>query len=171
MSERSAADAHTPSFEWLAFDPGLPGTDGSVTNAIAEAPGAVARDETGRALALHFAPSRWLLPAPDVRWLGALSAAAAQGRGALTDVTGRWRSIDVPTGADPAARDAHPLRAGVPLDSILRGRDAASLWVFDCPVLIARRTAAEFEIWVEASYEASFREMLATIGDRFPTGR
>lgn len=165
MSEHCAADAQAPNFEWFAFEPGLPAPEESATNGIAAAPGAVARDEHGRALALHFAPARWLLLSPAARWLGVLSAAAARGRGVLSDVTGRWRYIEISMGADRAGRTDHPLSAGAPLDMILRERDVASLLVFDCPVLIARRAAAGFEVWVEASYEASFREMLAKIGD------
>jgi hypothetical protein len=127
--------APAPCFEWCSFEGGLPLAD------------------RGDAYALHHAPVRWLLPNLSAAGLSALSEAAAAGRGALTEVTGRWQLIHIPQ---------HLLSAALPLDLMLQGRDVAALWLFDSPVLVSRRAAA-IEVWVEASYASSLRALLATL--------
>ena len=66
--------------------------------------------------------------------------------------------------ASSAGRDPsfHPLSAALPLELVLAGREAAITWVFDCPVIIVRRNT-HTGVLVEASYEHSFRAMLATL--------
>lgn len=171
MSELTAAITPSPCFEWVAFAGGLPGVNGredqpaplrpgAVESSTAGLrPGAVIRDQGG-VLGLHYAPTRWLIPEPDVTLLTALKEAQSSGQGLLTDVTGRWRVLRA-SAAKPSAvlqpPMPHALSAGMPVELYLRGRDVAALWLFDCPVLVVRGDS-NFEIWVEASYEAGFRD-------------
>lgn len=115
-------------------------------------PGAVQRDASGLALLLHFAPGRFLAPAPTremERHLGALQAA---GVGALFDVDGKWQEF-VFTG--PGAERV--LSYSINLSQVLGNRDCAAVHLFDCPTVLARRADA-FDVWVEGSYAAAFRE-------------
>jgi hypothetical protein len=50
------------------------------------------------------------------------------------------------------------------LPPVLRtpGRDCAALHLFDCPAVLSRRGGG-FEVWVEASYAAAFREVLGEL--------
>jgi sarcosine oxidase gamma subunit len=120
-------------FEWVAFDGAGAGTD----------------------LALGVAPARWLVVAPPEAWLKERGQAEKAGRGALFDVSGRWVPVDL-------AHNPDTVNAAVPLDVILRDRDVASTWIFDCPVLIVRCTG-EVRLLVEASYAHSLRAMLARL--------
>jgi sarcosine oxidase gamma subunit len=122
-----------PAFEWIAFDGAGAGTD----------------------IALGVAPARWLVVAPPRAWLEERELAEKAGRGALIDVSGRWVPVDL---------DRHPqaLDAAAPVDLILRDREVASLWIFDCPVLIVR-CKGETRLLVEASYAHSLRAMLARL--------
>jgi sarcosine oxidase gamma subunit len=122
-----------PAFEWIAFD----GTDAA----------------TGMALAI--APARWLVVAPQESWLEDRALAEKAGRGALIDVSGRWVPVDLD-------RNPKALDAAASVDLILRDREVASLWIFDCPVLIVR-CDGEIRLLVEASYAHSLRAMLARL--------
>jgi sarcosine oxidase gamma subunit len=120
-------------YEWIAFD------------------GADARSD----IALAIAPARWLVVAPEQAWLAARAQDAEAGRGALVDVSGRWVPVDI-------AQDSPALSAAAPLELYLRDRDVASLWIFDCPVLVVRCNG-EIRLSVEASYAHSLRAMLARL--------
>ena len=109
-----------PAWEWVAFDGALPG------------------EPRGAGTALHIGPARWLLVAPGEPWLEELAAAGRRGQGALTDVSGRWVPVEFPADETDGGA-AHPLAAAVPLELVLRDRDVAALWAFDCPVLVVRR--------------------------------
>jgi sarcosine oxidase gamma subunit len=122
-----------PAFEWVAFD----GAD------------------AGTGIALKVAPARWLVVAPEESWLAERAQAQHAGRGTLIDVSGRWIAVDI-------AQDSRALSAGAPLELILRDRDVASLWIFDCPVLIVR-CSGEIRVLAEASYAHSLRAMLARL--------
>jgi sarcosine oxidase gamma subunit len=122
-----------PAFEWIAFD----GADAATDIAIA------------------IAPARWLVVAPQESWLKDRARAEEAGRGALTDVSGRWVPVDL-------ERNPRALDAAAPVDLILRDREVASLWIFDCPVLIVRCNG-EIRALVEASYAHSLRAMLARL--------
>jgi|HubBroStandDraft_5_1064220.scaffolds.fasta_scaffold142312_2 hypothetical protein len=122
-----------PAFEWIAFDGADAATD----------------------IALAIAPARWLVVAPQASWLDDREQAEKAGRGALTDVSGRWVPVDLD-------RNPHALDAAAPVDLILRDREVASLWIFDCPVLIVRCNG-EIRLLVEASYAHSLRAMLARL--------
>jgi sarcosine oxidase gamma subunit len=127
----------TALYEWIAFTAGLP-----------------AGMEPAPQRALPIAPARWLLVDPDPADLDACAASAAADAGALIDVSGRWSRV--------ALDDPWPLRAGIALDLVLRGREAAAAWIFDCPVLLARRGDG-IDCWVESSYSASFAAMLERV--------
>jgi sarcosine oxidase gamma subunit len=122
-----------PAFEWVAFD----GAD------------------AGSGLALGVAPARWLVVAPPESWLEERAHAEKAGRGALIDVSGRWVPVDL-------AGNPDAVNAAAPSDVILRERDVASLWIFDCPVLLVRCNG-ETRLLVEASYAHSLRAMLARL--------
>ena len=130
-----------PAYEWVAFDTRLPGVP------------------RGAGAPLHIGPARWLLIAPQDAWLDVLHTAELGGRGALTEVTGRWVAVEF--AATGAAAD-HPLTAALPLDIVLAGREATLAWVFDCPVIVVRRNG-RIGVLVEASYEHSFRSALETL--------
>ena len=133
-----------PAYEWVAFDGRLPGVP------------------RGAGAPLPIGPARWLLIAPQETWLEVLHTAELGSRGVLTEVTGRWVAVEFPVADGTAAVRPHPLTAALPLERVLDGREAAITWVFDCPVVIVRRNA-EIGVLVEASYEHSFRAMLATL--------
>ena len=122
-----------PAYEWVAFDGADAGTD----------------------LALGVAPVRWLVVAPQEPWLTERAQAQKDGRGILTDVSGRWVPVDI-------AEDSRGLSAAAPLELILLDKDVASLWIFDCPVLIVRCNG-EIRVLAEASYVHSLRAMLARL--------
>jgi len=128
-----------PAYEWVAFDGRLPGVP------------------RGAGAPLHIGPARWLLIAPQESWLEVLQAAELGGHGALTEVSGRWVAVEFAAGGG-----AHPLSAALPLERVLADREAATTWAFDCPVIIVRRNS-HIGVLVEASYEHSFRAMLATL--------
>jgi sarcosine oxidase gamma subunit len=136
-----------PTYEWVTFDGRLPGVP------------------RGAGAPLHIGPARWLLIAPQEAWLAVLHTAEQGGRGCLTDVTGRWIAVEFEapgTNAPQMPSAAHPLSAALPLDRVLAQREAAVAWVFDCPVIVVRRNG-RVGVLVEASYEHSFRAMIATL--------
>src|ERR1700722_20395968 len=133
-------------------------------------PGAVQRDtdigastgtddgsSTGRAVLLHFAPSRFLAPAPTPDTERRLLALQAAGVGVLFDVEGKWQAFALTA---PGAERA--LSSTIDLTQALGGRDCAALHLFDCPAILSRRGAG-FEVWVEASYAVAFREVLSEL--------
>jgi hypothetical protein len=128
-------------YEWIAFEGDLPA-------------------HAGARVVLHHAPGRWLLLGPDEHCLRELRAVEAAGTGALIEVSARWEPIEWPQTHMTLAD--HPLNAAAPLDLVLQGRDVASLWMFDCPVLLTR-SGVHIGVWVEASYASSFRAMLARL--------
>jgi sarcosine oxidase gamma subunit len=115
-------------------------------------PGAVRRDPSGRATLLHFAPGRFLVPAPTADVVRQLEALQATRAGALFDVDGKWQAF-VLTG--PAAERV--LASTVDLTQVLSDRDCAALRLFDCPAILAPRPNA-FDVWVESSYASAFRD-------------
>ena len=116
--------------------------------------GAVRRNTATRAVLLHFAPGRWLMPDPDADIAARLGAHVDAGVGVLIDVTGKWRGITLSGGDMPRV-----LASSVAVDVVLAARDCAALWLFDCPVILARDDAT-FDLWVQSSYAPS---LLATI--------
>ena len=133
-------------------------------------PGAVQRDtdigvgtnidsgsSTGRAALLHFAPGRFLAPAPTPDTERRLLALQAAGAGALFDVEGKWRAFALTA---PGAERA--LSSTIDLAQALGGRDCAALHLFDCPAILSRRGGG-FELWIEASYAVALHEVLSEL--------
>jgi len=130
---------------------------GSATADLPAPPGAVQRDGEGRAALLHFAPGRFLAPAPGADLIRHLDALAAAGVGAVFNVTGKWRSIEVAgTGAERL------LAAGVDVATVLGHRECAAVQLLDCPVVLTRSSAG-FELMVQASYATDLAASLERI--------
>ena len=124
------------------------------------AAGAVSRSPSGGAALLHFAPGRWLAPDPEAGLAARLDALVNAGAGLLADVTGKWQSITL-----PHAGAARVLAAGVALDAVLAERGCAALWLFDCPVVLAR-AGERFDLWVQSSYAPSLIAALESVRTR-----
>jgi sarcosine oxidase gamma subunit len=134
---------------------------GAAAAELPASPGAVRRDtdvgsdsSTGRAVLLHFAPGRFLAPAPTPDTERRLLALQGAGVGAVFDVEGKWQAFALTA---PGAERA--LSSTIDLAQALGGRDCAALHLFDCPAVLSRRSGG-FEVWVEASYAVAFREVL-----------
>jgi len=109
----------------------------------------------GQQVALHFAPGRWLLPESSVELIRAFEASPAA---TLVDVDGKYRRILIGGGAAGPA-----LSSTIALDSVLAGRDCAAVTLFDCPAILGRAAplwGEGYEVWVHASYLASFTAAL-----------
>jgi sarcosine oxidase gamma subunit len=144
--------------EFKAFE--FPLTDAAAAE-LPASPGAVQRgtdvgsdSSTGRAVLLHFAPGRFLAPAPTPDTERRLLALQGAGVGAIFDVEGKWQAFALTA---PGAERA--LSSTIDLAQALGGRDCAALHLFDCPAVLSRRGGG-FEVWVEASYAVAFREVL-----------
>lgn len=146
-----------PCYEWVGF-----GAANAALGLDAATPGGATRHADGRPLALHIAHERWLIPDPTAALLDALAAIGRDG--VLTDVTGKWIEFSLPGAAK--AID-HPVRLAFGYEQVFEARTCASLMLFDCPVVIVR-DEADLTLWLEASYEHSFRAALALIGMRLP---
>jgi hypothetical protein len=133
---------------------------GAAAAELPASPGAVQRDTdvgAGRAVLLHFAPGRFLAPAPTADTERRLLALQAAGVGALFDVEGKWQAFALTA---PGAERA--LSSTIDLAQALGGRDCAALHLFDCPAILSRRGGG-FEVWVEASYAVAFGEVLGEL--------
>ena len=114
-------------------------------------PGAVRRDAQQQPALLHFAPARWLAPAPAPELRRLLGNAAAAG--SLIDARGKWVTVDI-TGAGAARL----LACTLDIEAVLSSRDCAAVTLFDCPAIVARIPQG-FRLWVQSSYAA---HLLAT---------
>jgi sarcosine oxidase gamma subunit len=112
---------------------------------------------TGRAVLLHFAPGRFLAPAPTPDTERRLLALQAAGVGALFDIEGKWQAVALTA---PGAERA--LSSTIDLAQALGGRDCAALHLFDCPAILSRRGGG-FELWIEASYAVALHEVLSEL--------
>jgi heterotetrameric sarcosine oxidase gamma subunit len=117
-------------------------------------PGEVRRDGGGRPVVLHFAPGRYLVPAPTPEISRRLGALQDAGIGAVFDVDGKWQALTL---EGPGARRL--LAATFDPARVLTDRDCAALQLFDCPAVLACRAQA-FDIWVEASYAQALLDRL-----------
>ena len=144
---RLEARASGPMLEFAAF--GFP-LGGAFVVGWPAAPGAVRHDEAGRPVLLHFAPARWLAPAPHPDITALIQAAIAADAGVGVDVEGKWTALEL---LGPGA--ARLLASTVDLEPLLDGRECAAATLFDCPAVLAR-VPAGFAIWVRSSYAAQF---------------
>lgn len=140
--------AASPCFEWTAFS---------------QAPAVLAEH---RGQSLHYAPGRWLIGVPDGHIVAQLERAQAAGEGVLTEVSGKWLRIRIYGAARTDARD-WPLAAAFARETLPEDRGCAALWIFDCPA-IASLAGPDLDLWLEASYEASFLAMLESLGFAVP---
>ena len=126
-------------------------------------PGAVRRDAQQQPALLHFAPARWLAPAPAPELRRLLEAAASVGVGSLIDASGKWLPVDI---EGPGA--ARLLACSLDIKAVLGSRDCAAVTLFDCPAVVARM-ADGFRLWVQASYAshllATARQCGASLGE------
>jgi len=146
--------APEPTLEFAAF--GFP-LGGAFVVGWPAAPGAVRHDEDGRLVMLHFAPARWLIPAPHPDITALVEAAIQAGAGALVDVEGKWQALQL-RGAGAARLLASTLDA----TAALEGRECAAVTLFDCPAVLAR-VSDGFAIWVRSSYAADFVAAVETL--------
>jgi hypothetical protein len=109
-------------------------------------PGDVARDAAGRARLVHFAPGRWLAPAPDAALVTELSALERAAAGTLVEVSGKWCAVALEASLGKAV-----LASAIDVEAVLAGREAAAVMLFECPAVLARG-ALGYDLWVGASY-------------------
>ena len=80
------------------------------------------------------------------------------------DATGKWREFHL---SGPDAGRA--LGLSIDSESVLDGRECASVVLFDCPCVLAR-VSSGYAIWVRASFavdfEAAFGRLRAPARDR-----
>lgn len=117
----------------------------------AMAPGSVRRGAQDRPATLHFAPVRWLLPAPDAELDAWLGSAAAAGAGTAVEVDGKWAAMEL-KGADAARL----LSSSLDVAALLESRDCTAVTLFDCPAVLTT-SAQGYLIYVQSSYAADFR--------------
>jgi sarcosine oxidase gamma subunit len=91
--------------------------------------------------ALQIAADRWLI----LNQLPALPAGFA-----ITDVTGKWREIQL-----SGASATRLLANTVDVEALLTGRGCARTALFDCPAILMRRDGG-YAVWIERSYEHAF---------------
>jgi heterotetrameric sarcosine oxidase gamma subunit len=120
-------------------------------------PGAVLRDSAGHAQVLHFAPRRWLVPAPAEPLYRDLAERDVAGDGALVDVEGKWQWFRL---EGPQA--TRILESSVNVEGLLFKRSCAAGALFDCPMVLGR-DGATFDCWVMSSYAQSFLRAISQI--------
>jgi sarcosine oxidase gamma subunit len=146
--------------EFVAY-PGR-GVEAAAISAWPATPGQVLRDATGRPALLHFAPDRWLVPAPTPSLLQELSSLEAAGRGFLIDVEGKWQEVRI------AVELAHHiLSSSIDVETVLAARDCAAVMLFDCPAILARSDTT-FNVWIAVSYLQSFLAVSTSLPIREP---
>jgi len=135
-------------FEFVAY-PGR-GISASAFGAWPAGAGETLRDAAGRPTVLHFAPDRWLVPAPSPSLISHLISLERAGCGTLIDVDGKWQDLRIV--AEHAQR---MLARTIDVETVLADRDCAAIRLFDCPAIVARHEAA-FNLWIAASFAQSF---------------
>lgn len=120
-------------------------------------PGAVLRDSAGRVQVLHFAPRRWLIPAPAEPLYRDLADRDAAGDGALVDVEGKWQWFRL---EGPQA--TRILESSVNVEGLLFKRSCAAGALFDCPMVLGR-DGEIFDCWVMSSYAQTFLQAIGQL--------
>jgi heterotetrameric sarcosine oxidase gamma subunit len=153
---RLGARPPTRTVEFTAF--GFP-LGGAFVVGWPAAPGAVRHDAAGRPVLLHFAPARWLVPAPNADIEAVVDTAVQAGAGAIVDVDGKWVEFEL-TGSGAS----RVLAAALDVEATLEGRECAAVTLFECPAILTR-TPHGFAIWLQRSYESHFRLLLEGLRD------
>jgi heterotetrameric sarcosine oxidase gamma subunit len=135
-------------------------------------PGEVRRGPAGGPEILHFAPRRWLLPAPDAARCASAAAAAAAGAGTVVEVEGKWTAMKL-EGPDATRL----LSASLDIAAVLDSRECAAAVLFDCPAVIALGAAEatgaavmatgaadRYHLYLKASYAADFISAVVRLG-------
>ena len=142
--------------EFVAFD----GAVNTLATQWPRQPGAVLRGADAWPQLLHFAPARWLAPAPDSALEELIAASCAAGTGTAIDVGGKWTAMALD---GPGA--ARALAATIDAGAVLEARGCAAVELFDCPALLAS-VGQGFRIYVRSSYAAALRAALELQGLR-----
>jgi len=120
-------------------------------------PGQALWDASGRPALLHFAPDRWLVPAPAPTLLRELTSLARGGCGVLIEVEGKWQEVRI------AAEHARRVLSGsIDVEAVLARRECAAILLFDCPAILARHDGA-FNVWIAASFVQSLLAVIAVV--------
>jgi hypothetical protein len=154
---RLEARAAEPMLEFAAY--GFP-LGGAFVVGWPAAPGGVRHDADGRPVLLHFAPARWLVPAPHPDIAALVDAATEAGAGVVVGVDGKWQAMEL-----LGAEAARLLASTIDLEQSLEGRECAAVTLFDCPAILARIPAG-FAVWVRSSYAADFVAAIAAVRAR-----
>jgi sarcosine oxidase gamma subunit len=160
MAGEATALPLAPCYEFVAY-PGRNAAAAAIS-AWPARPGQALRDASGRPALLHFAPDRWLAPAPATNLLQELFSLERAGRGILIDVEGKWQEVRISPG--PAHRI---LSASIDVETVLAARECAAVMLFDCPAILAR-SEATINVWIAASYLQSFLSVSASVPIRAP---
>lgn len=148
MAEAVSAQPLAACYEFVAY-PGRQ-VDAAAISAWPARPGRALRDAAGRPVLLHFAPDRWLVPAPPPILLQELASLERAGRGCLIDVEGKWQEVRI------ASEHAHYiLSTSIDVETVLAARECAAVMLFDCPAILAR-SDGRFHLWIAASFLQSF---------------
>jgi sarcosine oxidase gamma subunit len=160
MATGISAQPPAACYEFVAY----PGRDvqAAAISAWPATPGQALREATGRLALLHFAPDRWLVPAPPPNLLHELSLLERAGRGNLIDVEGKWQEVRI------ASECAHPiLSSSIDVQTVLADRQCAAVMLFDCPAILARGDTT-FNVWIAASYLQNFLTVSTSLPARGP---
>ena len=115
-------------------------------------PGTMRRDGSGQAMILHVAPGCFLAPEPMPDIVRLLDALQSVDVGVRFQVDGKWQAFTL-TGWGAA----RVLSSAINLSQVLANRDCTSIYLYDCPAVLAVRSDS-FDVWVEASYAWAFHE-------------
>jgi sarcosine oxidase gamma subunit len=154
VAEAVSAQPLAACYEFVAY-PGRQ-VDAAAISAWPQTPGQALRDAAGRPVLLHFAPDRWLVPAPAPILLRELASLERAGHGCLIDVQGKWQEVRI------ASAHAHYiLSSGIDVETVLAARECAAVVLFDCPAILAR-SGSTFNLWIAASFVQSFLAVSTT---------
>ena len=126
-------------------------------------PGQASQDAAGRPAMLHFAPDRWLVPAPAPDLLQQLASLERGGGGMLVEVEGKWQQLQL-----AAKHGRRILSSSIDVEAVLAGRHCAAVMLFDCPGIVARN-GESFDVWMVASFVESFVAVAALLRDLHPS--
>jgi len=111
--------------------------------------------------ALPIAPRRWLWLNADASAAEAMTASGA----VVVDVDGKWTAFTC-----SAANARRAFAAAIDVDTVLGPRGGASVVIFDCPAVLARKGEEGFVVCVQSSYAASFVAAFAIAAGAAPAG-